>query len=259
MFSLENAKNMFEQFVQQFDINDPKISLKIRHTYGVMEACDYLAKSMNLSKEDYSLALLIGLLHDIGRFEQLTRFNSYDDNLLPHAEAGLNILFDQGWIRKFIETDIYDDIIYHAIKNHSIYAIDPALSGQTLLHAQMIRDADKLDNFRVKTEDSIPAMLDVTDKELGAEDITDSIFQCFASHKLIVKGDRKTHMDMWISYLAFIYDFNFPASFQYVLENDYINLNVDRIPYSNPDTAEKMKRIKGIATLYCKDKIKGKL
>mgnify|MGYP003295709712 CR=1 FL=1 len=259
MFSLENAKNIFEQFVQQFDINDLKISLKIRHTYGVMDACDYLAKSMNLSEEDHNLALLIGLLHDIGRFEQLTRFNSYDDNLLPHAEAGLNVLFDQGWIRKFIETDIYDDIIYHAIKNHSIYAIDPALSGQALLHAQMIRDADKLDNFRVKTEASIPAMLDVTDEELGAEDITDAIFQCFASHKLIVKGDRKTHMDMWISYLAFIYDFNFPASFQYVLENDYINLNIDRIPYSNTDTAEKMKIIKEIAITYCKDKVKGKL
>lgn len=259
MFSLENAKNIFEQFIQQFDINDPKISLKIRHTYGVVDACDYLAKSMNLSEEDHNLALLIGLLHDIGRFEQLTRFNSYDDNLLPHADAGLDVLFEQGWIRKFTDTDIYDDIIYHAIKNHSIYTIDPTLSGQALLHAQIIRDADKLDNFRVKTEDSIPAMLDVTEEELGKEAVTETIFKCFSNHKLILKDDRKTHMDMWISYLAFIYDFNFPASFQYVLKNDYINLNIDRIPYSNPDTAEKMKKIKEIATLYCEDKIKGKL
>lgn len=256
MISLTKAKSVFNNFVQQFDTSDPKIALKIRHTYGVMEACDYLAKSMNLSAEDHQLALLIGLLHDIGRFEQLTRFNSYDDTLLPHAEAGLDVLFTQGLIRDFIDVDTYDDIIYYAIKNHSIYAIDPVLSGQALLHAQIIRDADKLDNFRVKTEDSISAMLDVTEEELGKEAVTDAIFDCFASHKLILKRDRKTHMDMWISYLAFIYDFNFPASFQYVLENDYINLNIDRIPYSNSDTAEKMKKIKDIAMQYCKEKMR---
>lgn len=259
MISLTNAKNVFNEFIQQFDATHPKIDIKIRHTYGVINACDYLAESMNLSEEDHQLALLIGLLHDIGRFEQLTRFNSYDDNLLPHAEAGLHVLFDQGWIRKFINTDIYDDIIYHAIKNHSLYAIDPALSGQALLHAQIIRDADKLDNFRVKTEDSIQAMLEVTEEELGTEPVTDAIYNNFLNHKLILKSDRKTRMDMWISYMAFIFDFNFPASYQFILDHDYINLNIDRIPYSNPDTAMKMKKIKEVGNSYCEDKVKGKL
>jgi len=187
----------------------------------------------------------------------LTRFNSYDDALLPHAEAGLEVLFNQGWIRKFIDTDIYDDIIYHSIKNHSLYAIDPTLSGQTLLHAQIIRDADKLDNFRVKAEDSMIALLDTTDEEVGKYSISDNIFEQFSNHKLIKRNDRKTKMDMWVSYLAFIYDFNFPASYQYVLENDYINRNIDRIPYSNPDTAHKMQQIKNIALDYCHEKIKG--
>lgn len=254
MISITKAKAAFHDFLQEFDTSDPKIALKIRHTYGVMDACAYLAAKMNLSKEDSDLALLIGLLHDIGRFEQLTRFNSYDDNLLPHAQCGLDVLFTQGKIRNFVETDLYDDIIYHAIKNHSTYEIDPALTGQTLLHARIIRDADKLDNFRVKTEDSIQAMLDVDEYTLGTEEITDLIFQNFCNHKLILKSDRKTHMDMWISYLAFIFDFNFPASFSYVLDGDYINLNIDRIPYSNPETARKMSVIKEIASSYCKEK-----
>lgn len=255
MISIEKAKEAFERFVHQFDIQDPKISLKIRHTYGVMDACDYLARKLRLPETDHQLALLIGLLHDIGRFEQLTRFNSYDDTLLSHAQCGLEVLFDEnsGIIRQFVDTDRFDSIIYHAIKNHSEFAIDPTLTGQTLLHAQIIRDADKLDNFRVKTEDSIPAMLDVSEEELGSEDVTDAIFQSFCNHQLILKSDRKTHMDMWISYLAFIFDFNFCASFQYVLEHNYIHLNIDRIPYSNPDTAVKMRKIKEIAISYCKE------
>lgn len=255
MISIEHAKQVFDKFIQQFDVNDPKISLKIRHTYYVMDACEYLAKEMNLDKTDYDLAILIGLLHDIGRFKQLTRFNSYDDNLISHAQCGIEVLFDQGHIRDFIDTDKYDHIIYHAIKNHSAYAISPGLSEQELLHAQIIRDADKIDNYRVKRDDTIEALLDMSAKELGTYAISDHIFDTFASHKTILKNDRKTPMDMWVSFLALLFDCNYAPSLKLILEKDYINSIVDRIPYSSPDTAEKMERIREIAITYCKSKI----
>ena len=59
-------------------------------------------------------------------------------------------------------------------------------------------------------------------------------------------------MDMWVSFLALLFDFNFPSSFQYILENDYINKIIDRIPYTNPDTAKKMEEIREIALEFCK-------
>lgn len=251
MISIEKAKEAFENFVHQFDIHDPKISLKIRHTYGVMDACDYLARKLQLPETDHQLALLIGLLHDIGRFEQLKLFNSYDDNLICHAKCGIEVLFEQGHIRDFIDTDKYDNIIYQAIKNHSAYAIAPGLSEQELLHAKLIRDADKMDNYRVKRDDTIEALLDMSAKELGTYKISDHIFETFASHKTILKNDRKTPMDMWVSFLALFFDFNYAPSFKFILENDYINAIIDRIPYSNPDTAKKMNEIKKIAINFC--------
>lgn len=254
MINIEHAKYTFDKFVQQFDVNDPKISLKIRHTYCVMDACEYLARNLKLDETNYKLAILIGLLHDIGRFEQLTRFNSYDDTLICHAQCGIEVLFDQGHIRDFIDTNEYDNIIYHAIKNHSAYAIAPGLNEQELLHAQLIRDADKLDNYRVKRDDTIEALLDMSAEELGTYKISDHIFETFASHKTILKADRVTPMDMWISYLALLFDFNFAPSFNYILENDYINAIIDRIPYSNPDTAKKMNKIKEIAIDFCQTK-----
>ena len=254
MISLDHAKKAFIQFLKAYDTQDPKIALKIRHTYAVMKVCGFLADSLQLDENEKNLALLIGLLHDIGRFEQLTLFNSYDDNLMSHAECGLKVLFTDGHIRDFIDTDKYDDIIYHAIKNHSLYAIDPELSAPALLHAQIIRDADKLDNFRVKAIDPVPAMLDISAEELGCEEISDHIFAEFLAHHQIKKEDRHTKMDMWVSYIAFIFDFNFPASYRYVLEHNYIESNIDRIPYSNPETAEKMKRIRQDAIVYCREK-----
>ena len=74
MISFEHAKNTFNAFAGQFDISNPKIEIKVRHTYGVMEVCDYLAKSMNLEKDDYQLAVLIGLLHDVGRGNEMSPF-----------------------------------------------------------------------------------------------------------------------------------------------------------------------------------------
>lgn len=240
MISLIYAKNTFSRFVSRYDVNDPKIALKIRHTYAVTDACEYLVNALDLDEENKQLALLIALLHDIGRFEQLTRFNSYDDRLLPHAECGLEVLFDQNHIRDYISTCRYDQIIYDAIKNHSLYAIDPSVDGQSLLHAKLIRDADKLDNFRVKSIDPIPAMLDITAEELGCSQISEHIFQDFMNHKTILSRDRKTKMDMWVSYLAMIFDLNFQPSLQYVLDHSYIEKIVDRIPYSHPETASKM-------------------
>ena len=255
MINIEHAKTAFDNFIHQFDVNDPKIDLKIRHTYYVMDACEYLAKEMHLDKTDYDLAILIGLLHDIGRFEQLTRFNSYDDRLICHAQCGIEFLFDQVHIRDFIDTDKYDNIIYHAIKNHSAYAIAPGLSKQEHLHAQIIRDADKLDNYRVKRDDTIEALLDMSADELGTYEISDHIFETFASHKTILKADRKTPMDMWVSFLALLFDLNFAPSFQYIMENDYIDALVNRITYTNPDTSKKMEEIRRIATEFCKNRI----
>ena len=46
--------------------------------------------------------------------------------------------------------DQYDNIIKKAIYNHNKYKIEENLNDVELLHRKIIRDADKLDNFRVK-------------------------------------------------------------------------------------------------------------
>ncbi len=60
------------------------------------------------------------------------------------------MLFEKGMIRDFIENNQYDEIIKIAIDNHSRLTIEDGLNERTLLHSKIIRDADKLDNYRVK-------------------------------------------------------------------------------------------------------------
>lgn len=44
-------------------------------------------------------------------FEQIKRFNSFDDRNIDHAKLGVQVLFKEGMIRNFIDDDQYDEII----------------------------------------------------------------------------------------------------------------------------------------------------
>lgn len=67
------AREEFERYLDGYDRENDKVKLKIVHTYGVVARSTEIAGRMGLSREDVSLARIIALLHDIGRFEQLKR------------------------------------------------------------------------------------------------------------------------------------------------------------------------------------------
>ena len=130
------------------------MKLKIVHTYGVVAQSTEITKRMGLPAEDVSLARIIALLHDIGRFEQLKRYDSFMPDTMDHASYGVQVLFREGMIRRFVSEDTWDDIIEAAIAKHSDFVLEGIEDERTLLHARIIRDADKLDNCRVKLVDA---------------------------------------------------------------------------------------------------------
>ena len=123
MLDINSAEKQFKEYLKNFDTENEKNKLKIVHTYGVVKASEYIARDLNLSEEDIYLAKLIALLHDIGRFKQIKLYDNFIDNMEnnDHADYGVKILFEENLIRKFIEDDKYDDIIYKAIFNHNKY------------------------------------------------------------------------------------------------------------------------------------------
>ena len=247
---LEYARKSFQEYLSAYDAKDEKIKLKRVHTFCVVKAAEYITTREKISEEDRELALLIALLHDIGRFEQLKKYNSYDDNIMDHAKFGVQVLFEEGKIRDFIETDKYDEIIREAIYWHSAYQLPEMKDERILLHCKLIRDADKLDNFRVKATESLEAHFDVSKEIVETEEVSDNIMEAIREERSILRNERTTHLDMWVSYLAFIFDLNFASSFGYIQEHDYINHNIDRMNYTNPKTKERMKEVRKICLAY---------
>ena len=123
MIDLQYAKKAFENYLNDYDRKNEKIKLKIVHSYGVMECSKKNAEDMKMSAEDCELAQLIGLLHDIGRFEQLKCYNSFEPGTMDHAAFGVRILFEERLIRRFVEEDKWDEIIKTAIGHHSDYCL----------------------------------------------------------------------------------------------------------------------------------------
>lgn len=55
------------------------MNLKYAHSLRVAALSERIAQSLSMEKEDIDLAWLIGILHDIGRFEQLRRYQTFFD------------------------------------------------------------------------------------------------------------------------------------------------------------------------------------
>lgn len=255
--NLERAMREFEAYLDGYDREDEKIKLKIVHTYGVVACSREIAERMGLPREERELAQLIALLHDIGRFEQLKRYDSFLPDTMDHAAYGVRILFEEGMIRRFLPEACKEEVIIRtAIAKHSDYRLEGVTDERTLLHARLIRDADKLDNCRVKLEESVEVLLGVSAAGAGKARISEAVWQSCLKEEPVYSPDRKTPMDFWVSYLAYFYDLSFPESLEIVLEQDYISRIIRRIPCENTDTAEKMEKLEKMLDSWAKNRIR---
>lgn len=207
--------NAFDEYTQKFDLNDNKLSYKYYHSYRVMNNMIVLAKNMNLSYCDIKLAKCIGMLHDIGRFEQYERYHNFSDTNIDHGTLGVDIIKKENILKKFdIKEDDYE-IVYKAIRNHNKYEIESNLNKRELLFAKMIRDADKLDILYALNNPEIKSII-YEDNSL----IRDKIKKQFFLHKLVKRDNRITINENIVIIFSFVYDFNF-------------NLSLDLIKYKN--------------------------
>ncbi len=250
MIDYRMAREEFERYLDGYDRENDKVKLKIVHTYGVVAQSTEITKRMGLPAEDVSLARIIALLHDIGRFEQLKRYDSFMPDTMDHASYGVQVLFREGMIRRFVSEDTWDDIIEAAIAKHSDFVLEGIEDERTLLHARIIRDADKLDNCRVKLVDALETFMGADAEEIGAASISPKIRRDAFEGKSILSADRVTLMDYWVSYLAYFYDLNFRESLDIVEEHDYVRRIIHRIPYTDSETAETMKELESCLLEY---------
>lgn len=254
----KSAKKYFDFFIKSnFDITEEKISHKLNHTYHVVENAIYICDDMKLSDEDKKLAMLIALLHDIGRFDQAKQMESFREDVMnyDHAALGIKLLFEIGEIRNFIKTDKYDEIIKKAIGNHSKFILDESdLNEKELLHCKIIRDADKLDIYRLLSEG---AFFDMA-KSSGFSDnthFTSEVLEAFYNNKQLPRNKLKTTLDYFLNTIAFVYDINYNISFKILKEKRYLEPILDIGTEINDQEQDEIEKIKKHINKYVEEKL----
>lgn len=201
------------------------IELKEVHSLNVAKNCLKIAESENLNPENTLIAYLCGLFHDVGRFEQFTKFNTFKDNEnLYHGDLGVKVIKKEKFLENFSKQ--IQNIICAAVYNHGLREIQTEVKDEELYFSKLVRDADKIDIYRIVAKYYNTTGPRNIALEYGLQDIpkiSKRPMQDYLQSKLISKQDLKTLNDFKLMQISWIFDLNFDYSKQNIKEKGYIN------------------------------------
>lgn len=239
----EKLVQAFENYVSNYDLNNPNIYLKYVHTGKVAENCECIAQSLGLSETDCDLAWEIGMLHDIGRFEQLRRFDTFFDNIsIDHAQFGADLLFKGGLMERFDETGENNELIEKAVRYHSLYRIPEELTEREMMFCQVIRDADKVDIYRANYETGVHVVYHVTKEELRNSTITPEVYEVFCEERAIPRDIRKTVADNLVGHIALSFELVYAKSLELAADQGFV-WKLLETEFNNPQIIDTMSKI----------------
>lgn len=246
----KRAQEAFQSYVNAYDIRDEKVRLKIEHTYRVSDLCETIAKSLKLPEEDVDLVWLVGILHDVGRFEQLKNYGTFiDEQSIDHGEYGAEILFTQGKIRDYTEDASEDEVIRTAVRYHNAYRIPQLSDARTEELCHIVRDADKIDILKVNVDFPLEEIYNVTSGELRSGRITGEVLECFKEEKAVLKKLKKSAVDNVAGHISLVYELVYPVSLELVRKQGYLEKLMD-FPSEDPVTVEQFGEIRKKMTEY---------
>ena len=225
MLSIQKAREEFDRYVSGYNKDDFKIALKINHSYRTASYARQIAKSIGA---DEDLAELIGLLHDIGRFEQIRIYNTFSDSQsVDHADLGVEILETDNYIEKYCDDKQTQELIIKAVKYHNKYKIADDIEGDELTYCKLIRDADKIDILNYMEYEDITKLFDFD--AVLKDNISDNVYKEMLESKVVNRYDAKTALDDYMLEIGFIYDVNYDISIELIKRNKSMDKLCDLI------------------------------
>ena len=236
---LHNLRKWFSEYCRSFYTPVPEdqknIVLKEEHTRCVCENMAEIGRHLGLDPGRAALAEAIALFHDVGRFPQYHLYKTFRDDLSTnHAALGAGVLVKENVLRNLPRNE--RDLVVHAVTLHNTLAVPEGLDEESLLFLRMVRDADKLDIWRVfidyyaqRNEDRASAAA------LGLPDTPEYSAETLASirkRELVLLKSLRTLNDFKLLQLAWIFDLNFARSLELVRERSIIDGIANTLPHT---------------------------
>ena len=249
-------EQQFDRYTSQYGSEDPKIQrnfdLKIYHTKKVCENAAGLAEDLELKEAELFVIKTAALFHDIGRFEQYHRYNTFvDKHSKDHAELGVEVLDHEGFL-KDLPAELKTPVVT-AIRFHNKLEVPQHLTEHEEFFTRLLRDADKLDIFRVVTEyyeqqksgeHNEAIVLGLPDDKFYSKAVIDDIL----NREIVKSQDLKTINDFKLLQMAWVFDINFSATMKRLEKKQYIEKIYSTLPWD-----EKIKKACEIIFQYLKE------
>jgi len=234
---LANLNKWFDGYTRSFysaiEEDQRNIILKVEHTRHVYRNIIEISEGLSLTDNQRRLAQAIALFHDIGRFPQYARYKTFRDAIsISHGRLGAETLAQEKVLGCL--PDHEQQLITQTVRFHGVFAIPTVLDGDTVFFLKLIRDADKLDIYRVFIEyyDS-PEDQRASATAFGVPDspeCSELMLSSLLQKKVASYSDIKTENDFKIMKLSWVYDMNFTASIRLLRERNYLNRIIDKLP-----------------------------
>ncbi len=239
--NLQILKRRFADYVRGFYAQDPEfnsaVSLKAQHTQRVCRNIAMLGNRLYLSAEDLLTAQIAALYHDVGRFRQYAVYGTFKDSASEnHALLGIAEMEKDGLLEGV--EDKTRELVTSAVRWHNTLSIPQNMDDTHRFFARLLRDADKLDIWKVftehyekrKTHPNKTVELDLPDDDGYSNKVVTDL----KNREVIRMGDLKSLNDFKLLQVSWVYDVNFKPSMERLLEKGYL----DRLAASLPDTDE---------------------
>jgi hypothetical protein len=196
----------------------------------VAALAEVLGRRIGLADGEIALAQTCGLLHDVGRFEQFTRYRTFIDRLsIDHGVFGAELLADIPAIQH-LPAEL-QEVVCAAVAHHNKAALPPGLEPRQQLHVQIVRDADKLDILHLYTNDLVQHTHALI-APLKTREASPAVVQSLMQKEVIRYPDIKSDLDCLLAKLAWVYDFNFDPSLQLLQQRGYMAILKDFLPHT---------------------------
>jgi len=182
------------------------------------------------------LAETIALFHDLGRFRQYSEFKTFQDRKSRnHGLLGALTLIENNVLNDLPEEE--HSLILQSIKFHNAFAIPNIFDDYSKLFLKMIRDADKLDIFRVfiKYYESPPEE-QASATAFGLPDTNEyskAVISYLNNRRTASYKSLKTENDFKLLKLSWIYGLHFNYSLRLVQEKEYITILAGKLPQTD--------------------------
>lgn len=218
----------FAAYTSAYDPHNPRIALKVDHTYRVAELCERIARGLELPDSEVDLAWLLGMLHDIGRFEQVRRYDTFSDaQSISHAQLGAELLFSEHeladpLLAAFVDGDANCELIRTAVALHSDYRLPTCLDERTLMHCNIVRDADKLDIIAVNCLCPTSDIYGISDDQMRASKLSQECVDIFYQHRCLPRDVRHYPADIKLGHICLAWELVFDVSGRIAAEQGYL-------------------------------------